>query len=171
MRKLFAVLLLSASMMFAQHGGGHQGGGFHGNAPTPRPEQREYRGEQREYHSGWHRFGEPGHREFRPFYGGVRIFSTPICPPRVFVYVGPPVGQYKCAAPGDAVLARLRRRGQALVTVDLLRRAALVNGRESQEAGQAGRGSAAVYPGQLECRQRQGQVLGPDDEAALFLAP
>jgi hypothetical protein len=112
MKKLFAVLLLSASMMFAQHGGGHQGGGFHGNAPTPRPEyrgeqreyrgeqreyrgeQREYRGEQREYHSGWHRFGEPGHREFRPFYGGVRIFSTPICPPRVFVYVGPPVGYY-----------------------------------------------------------------------------
>jgi hypothetical protein len=51
---------------------------------------------------------------------------------------------------------------------DLLGGAALVDGRQGEEAGQAGGGRAAVDPGQLEGCQRQGQVLGPGDEAALF---
>ena len=99
MKKLLAVLLLSVSALFAQHGGGgHAGGGGHfGSSPAPRGEYREYH-PQREYHGGWHRFGEPERGPFRPYFGvGVRVFVTPICPPRPFVYIGPPVGFY---APG-----------------------------------------------------------------------
>ena len=43
-----------------------------------------------------------------------------------------------------------------------------MDGREGQEAGQAGRGRAAIDPGQLEGCQREGQVLGAGDEAAFF---
>ena len=42
-----------------------------------------------------------------------------------------------------------------------------MDGRESEEAGQAGGGCAAVNPGQLKCRQREGQVFGAGDKAAL----
>jgi hypothetical protein len=77
-------------------------------------------------------------------------------------------GEHKGATPGNAVLAGLWRRGKAFVAVHLFGCAALVNGRECQESGQAGRGRAAVYPGQLEGRQSKRQVLGPGDEAALF---
>jgi len=35
-------------------------------------------------------------------------------------------------------------------------------------AGQAAGGCTAVHPGQLEGHQRQGQVLGPGDEPAVF---
>ena len=43
-----------------------------------------------------------------------------------------------------------------------------MDGRQCQESGQAGGRRAAVYPGQLEGRQRQRQVFGAGDEAALF---
>jgi len=79
----------------------------------------------------------------------------------VDAHVGDGFGEHEGAAPGLAVLSRLRRSGQRLVVGDLLLGAALVNGRESQEAGEAGGGRAAVHPGQLEGRQRQRQVLGP----------
>ena len=43
-----------------------------------------------------------------------------------------------------------------------------MNGRQRQEARQAGRGGAAIHPRQFESRKRQRQVLRPGDEAALF---
>ena len=83
-------------------------------------------------------------------------------------HIGDGLGEHKGAAPGLAVLAGLWRRGKALVVAHLLRSAALVDGRERQESSQAGRGRAAVYPGQLEGRQGERQILWPDDKATLF---
>ena len=42
-----------------------------------------------------------------------------------------------------------------------------MDGRKRQAAGQAAGGGAGIHPGQLEGHQRQRQVLGPFDEAAL----
>ena len=50
----------------------------------------------------------------------------------------------------------------------LLRRAALVNGREAEIARQAARGRAGVHPRQFKRNQRQRQIFRPGDEPALF---
>src|ERR1039458_10102897 len=51
------------------------------------------------------------------------------------------------SAPGLAIFTGLRRSGQGLVAGYLVGGAALVDGRQSQKAGEAGSGSAAVDPG------------------------
>ena len=82
--------------------------------------------------------------------------------------VGDGLGEGEGAAPGLAVFTRLRRGGEGHVAGDLLLGAALVDGREGEEAGQAGGGRAAIDPGQFKGGQREGEVLGAGDEAALF---
>ena len=67
-----------------------------------------------------------------------------------------------------AVFARFHRRGAGDVFGALLRRAALMNGREAEIAGEAARGGAGVHPGQFERNQRQRQVFRAGDETALF---
>ena len=42
-----------------------------------------------------------------------------------------------------------------------------MNGGEGEAAGQAAGGGAGVHPGELECYQGEGEVLGTFDEAAL----
>ncbi len=61
----------------------------------------------------------------------------------------------------------LRRARRAPCNVALLGRAALVDGRERQAAGQAAGGGAGIHPGEFEGHQGQRQVLGALDEAAL----
>ncbi len=82
--------------------------------------------------------------------------------------VGDGLGEREGAAPGLAVFTGLRRSGERLVAGDLLRRAALVDGREREKSGQAGGGRAAIDPGQLKGREAEREILGPDDEAAFF---
>ena len=82
--------------------------------------------------------------------------------------VGDGLGEGEGSAPGLAVFSGLRRGGEGLVVGDLLLSAALVNGSEGEEAGEAGGGSAAVDPGEFECGQGEGKILGAGDEAAFF---
>ena len=76
-------------------------------------------------------------------------------------------GQAKGAAPWFAVFAGLRRSAKAHVVVALFGGAALMDGRKRQESRQAAGGGAGVHPRQFERHQRQRQVLGTFDEAAL----
>jgi len=67
-----------------------------------------------------------------------------------------------------AVLARLHRRGTALVAGPLLGGAAFVDGRKAEVAREAGGRRPGVHPCQLEGRQRHGEVLRALDEPALL---
>jgi len=58
-------------------------------------------------------------------------------------------------------------RAKRHVMVALFLGAAFVDRREGQAAGQAAGGGARIHPGQLESHQRQRQILGALDEAAL----
>ena len=51
---------------------------------------------------------------------------------------------------------------------DLLRRAALVNGREREKAGEAGGGSASVDPGELKGSEGEREIFWAGNEAAFF---
>src|SRR5579862_9886316 len=61
--------------------------------------------------------------------------------------VGYGLSEGECAAPRLAVFTGLRRSGEGLVAGDLLLCAALVNGCEGEEAGQAGGCGTAIDPG------------------------
>ena len=60
------------------------------------------------------------------------------------------------------------RRGEGQVMVALFGRAPLMDGSQAEVAGQAGGGRPGIHPGKLEGNQRQRQVLGPLDEAAVL---
>jgi len=62
----------------------------------------------------------------------------------------------------------LRRRGESLVAADLLLRAALVNRRQGEKAGEAGCGGSAINPGKLERGEREGEVFRTDNETAFL---
>ena len=78
------------------------------------------------------------------------------------------LGQREGAAPGLAVFTRLRRSGELLVAGDLLQCAALVNGREREKSCQARGRRAAIDPREFKGRETEREILGSDDEAALF---
>ena len=82
--------------------------------------------------------------------------------------VGDGLGERERGAPGPAILAGLRWRGERHVVAHLLRRAALVDRRQPQEPGERARRGARVDPGELERGEREGEVLRPRDEAALL---
>ena len=67
-----------------------------------------------------------------------------------------------------AVFAGLQRRGGGDVFCALLRRAALVNGRQAEIARQAAGGRAGIHPGQFKRDQRQRQIFRPGDKPAVF---
>ena len=77
-------------------------------------------------------------------------------------------GERKRGADLFAVFARFHRRGPPTYLALLLRRAALVNGRQPEIAGEAARGRAGIHPGQLERNQRQREIFRPGDKSALF---
>ena len=78
------------------------------------------------------------------------------------------LGQSEGGADLFAVLAGLERRRQAQVVGALFGRAAFVDGRQAEIAGQAARGGAGIHPGQLEGDQRQRQVFRSLKEPAEF---
>ena len=78
------------------------------------------------------------------------------------------LGQRERGADLAAVLAGLERRGHPHVMSDLLGRAAFVDWRKAQIAGQTAGGRPGIHPSELEGDQRHREILGPFDEAALF---
>ena len=85
--------------------------------------------------------------------------------------VGDGLGEAEGAAPRLAVLAGLGGGAAGHVVVALLGGAAFVDGGEREASGQAAGGGAGVHPGEFERDQRQRQVLGTFDEAALRRDP
>ena len=78
------------------------------------------------------------------------------------------LSQRKRSAPGLAVFTWLRGSGEFLVACHLLQRAALVNGRKRQKSRQARGRRAAIHPRELKGRETEREILGSDNEAALF---
>ena len=77
---------------------------------------------------------------------------------------GQGLGQGEGPAPGRVVGSGA---GQAHVALALLGRALFVDGREREVVGQAAGGGPGVDPGQLEGGEREGEILGAVDVAAL----
>jgi hypothetical protein len=92
----------------------------------------------------------------------------PVQQARLDAYVRNRLGQAECAAPDLPVVARLRRARARQVERPLLGRAALVDGREREVTGEAAGGGARVDPRELERDERQREVLGAVDEAAVL---
>ena len=76
--------------------------------------------------------------------------------------VGDGLGERERGAPGPAILAGLRWRGERHVVAHLLRRAALVDRRQLQEPGERARRGARVDPGELERGERGARFFGPE---------
>ncbi len=88
--------------------------------------------------------------------------------PGIHPDIGQRFGQGESAATDFPVLAGLGRGAAAHVMEALFRRAFFVDRGEGQVAGQGAGRRAAVDPRQFEGDQRQGQILRPDDKAALL---